>query len=260
MMAVHLEQILKSLEGRIMDLSLFTCRNTVLKNLPQLDFKTVIHHCKLVQLQPGEVVNDTDMNIETIFFPIDCIISLVYESFNGKATEIASIGNDGVMGSEICLNENPSKFTAITTHAGWAYRMKKSAFLEQFNNLETFRYNILNYLQNQNTQIAYTGICNKLHKLEQQYCKFLLLCKDWVQGELLFTQEKIAYVLGVRRESITDTAMKLSNAEIIDYQRGKIQILNPQALETHSCECYHAIKSTLKYENVIPQTILYKTA
>ena len=125
--------------------------------------------------------------------------------------------------------------------------------LEGFNAIETFRYNLLNYAYNLNNQIAYTGICHKLHKMEQQYCKFLLLCRDWIDGDLIFTQETISHILGVRRETITDVSYRLTQSNIISSRRGRIHIMDHGALEALACDCYEEIKSSLKYENIIPQ-------
>lgn len=234
-----------------MNLSPYECQNTLLNTLPESDFQEIVKDCKLVHLDASEVVYESNMNIQSILFPKDCIISVVYESFEGKATEIASMGNSGAVGCEILQSKSPTKFTAITLHSGWAYQMKKSFLIEHFQRVETFRNKLLNYAINLNTQIAFTGVCNRLHTVEQQYCKFLLLCIDWIPGEITFTQGEIAHIFGVRRETITQAAFKLSNLGIIDYHRRKLHILNHQALKDLACDCYEAIKSTLKFENIL---------
>ena len=106
--------------------SQFTCSNKLLNTLPQSDFESVIKNCKLIQLSAGEVLYESEMPIHSIVFPIDCIISIIHEDYDGKTIGLALIGNDGVAGSDIVLKDNPSKFRAVVVHSGMAYEMNKS--------------------------------------------------------------------------------------------------------------------------------------
>ncbi len=174
---------------------------------------------------------ESEMQIQSMYFPVDCIISIIHEDYEGKSAGLALIGKDGVVGSDICLKDNPSPFKAITIHSGMAYQLHRSCVLDGFNTLEMFRYKLLNYAFNLNNQIGFSEMCNKLHKVGQQYCKFILLCRDWIPGELSFTHETIGHILGVRRETISEISYKLGQAGIINYRRSKIHIVDHQALK-----------------------------
>ncbi|MBY0475423.1 MAG: Crp/Fnr family transcriptional regulator [Nitrosomonas sp.] len=225
------------------------CNNKLLNTLPESDFTAVMDQCRLVNLTAGEVIYESSEYIESIHFPVNCIVSLMYETLDGKSSEIASIGNNGAVGSDLILSNSPTIHRALVVHDGWAYQMKRTAVLDQFNKAELFKYQLLNYIQNLTTQISFNAVCARFHKIEQQFCKFLLLHNDWVPGKISFTQEAISHLLGVRRETITEIASNLQKANIIDYKRGEIHILDRQALEVHSCECYQAIKNTLHSED-----------
>ncbi|SOD22418.1 Crp/Fnr family transcriptional regulator [Nitrosomonas ureae] len=225
--------------------------NAILDSLPESDFGTFKNNCKLVKLEYAQVLYETAESIQHIHFPLDSIVSLIYETIEGKSAEIASIGNNGAVGCDILLSESPSRFRALTIHSGWAYQFRKADILHVFNKLNTVHYQLKNYIQTLTTEISLNGVCSRFHKIEQQFCKFLLLYSDRVSGRIPLTQETIAHLLGVRRESITDIASKLQKANILDYTRGQIEILDRIALENRSCECYHVTKAAAHSQYLI---------
>ena len=102
--------------------------------------------------------------------------------------------------------------------------------------------------------MAQTAVCNRHHSLDQQLCRWLLLSLDRLEGyELVMTQELIANMLGVRREGVTESALKLQKAELIQYARGHITVLNREGLEKRTCECYAVVKR--EYDRLLPPTI-----
>ncbi|PTQ79689.1 Crp/Fnr family transcriptional regulator [Nitrosomonas ureae] len=228
-----------------MTLSFQSGTNLILDSLPESDLVSLLNDYKLVKLEYAQVLYESAENIQHIYFPVDCIVSLIYETLDGKSSEIASIGNNGAVGCDILLSDSPSRFRALTIRSGLAYQIKKSDILNEFNKLNLVHYQLKNYIHNLTTEISFNGVCSRFHKIEQQFCKFLLLYNDRASGKISFTQETIAQLLGVRRETITDIASRLQKDNIIHYARGEIDILDRATLVNRSCECYHAIKNTM---------------
>jgi CRP-like cAMP-binding protein len=113
---------------------------------------------------------------------------------------------------------------------------------------------LLRYTQALITQMAQTAVCNRHHTLDQQLCRWLLLSLDRLQGnQLVMTQELIANMLGVRREGVTEGALKLQRAGLISYARGHITVLDRAGLEERSCECYSVVKK--EYDRLLPKQL-----
>lgn len=112
------------------------CKNRLLNTLPKSILRSLIKDCELIQLFYGEVIFESDEKIENVYFPLDCEISLLNEDNEGNGKQIASIDNKGAAGTEICLNENPSKRTAIVTQTGWAYKVDKISYSSAFKTIQ----------------------------------------------------------------------------------------------------------------------------
>ena len=137
--------------------------------------------------------------------------------------------------------------------AGHGFRLKAQVIKEEFNRAPVLHL-LLRYTQALITQMAQTAVCNRHHSLDQQLCRWLLLSLDRLQGnDLVMTQELIGNMLGVRRESVTEGALKLQRADLISYERGHILVLDRQGLERRSCECYAVVKK--EYDRLLPDTI-----
>jgi len=123
---------------------------------------------------------------------------------------------------------------------------------EEFNRTGPVLHLLLRYTQALITQMAQTAVCNRHHSLDQQLCRWLLLSLDRLQSnELVMTQELIANMLGVRREGVTEGALKLQDAGVIRYSRGRIAVLDRAKLEKRSCECYSVVKK--EYDRLLPE-------
>ena len=132
------------------------------------------------------------------------------------------------------------------------FRSKSAVVKDEFNQAGPVLQLLLRYTQALITQMAQTAVCNRHHSLDQQLCRWLLLSLDRLSGdELLMTQELIANMLGVRREGVTESAMKLQNAGLIRYARGRISVLDRAGLEKRTCECYAVVKK--EYERLLPE-------
>ena len=191
----------------------------------------------------GDTLYEAGSRLPYAYFPTSAIISLHYILENGDSSEIASVGREGMLGISLLMgSESTSSWASVRT-AGYGYRLKAALLLQEFNNGGPLQRVLLRYTQALITQIAQNGICNRYHSIEQQLGRWFLLTLDQLDSqELAMTQELISNVLGVRREGITEIAVKWRQAGIISYRRGHITVLDRAGLEGGACECYNKIK------------------
>lgn len=191
----------------------------------------------------GDVLCESGGRLHYVYFPTSAIVSLHYILENGASSEIAGVGNEGMLGVSLFMGGETTPSWATVQTAGYGYRMKAGLMLQEFNQATPIQRLLLRYTQALMTQISQTAVCNRHHTIEQQLCRWLLLTLDRLGcQDLTMTQELIASMLGVRREGITEAAGKLQNAGMIRYRRGHIMVLDRAGLETHVCECYHVVK------------------
>lgn len=226
-------------------------QNHLLAALPKCTKARLFRHLKLVELKLGDVVYESDQPIDWVYFPTNCIISLLYVTLSGASTEISVIGNEGLMGVSVLLGGSSTPNRAIVQGEGYAYQMPVMVLEEEFNASTEMRVLTLRYTQALITQISQTAVCNRHHSIDQQLCRWLLLSLDRIEGnQLEMTQELIANMLGVRREGVTEAASKLQKLGVIQYKRGHITVTNRPRLEAMSCECYDVVRretERLKY-------------
>jgi CRP-like cAMP-binding protein len=200
------------------------------------------------------VLSESGVKKSHIYFPIDAIISLLYNLENGCSAEIAVIGNEGCVGVSIFMGGNSTLTTAVVQSAGKSYRIKANIMMEEFNKTSAVMHLLLRYTQALITQMTQTAVCNRHHSLDQQLCRWLLLSLDRLpSNELVMTQELIANMLGVRREGVTRAALKIQKAGLIKYARGHITILDRLGLEKRSCECYQVVRT--ECDRLLPEKI-----
>lgn len=223
-------------------------QNHLLAALPKAVIERLAPHLELVSIALGEVLQESGDPLLTVYFPTTAIISLHYVTENGASTEIAGVGNEGVLGISLLMGSHTSPNMATVQTAGNTFRLKKRFILDEFNRVGGRRkgalHNLmLRYTQALMTQIAQTAVCNRHHSIEQQLCRWLLLTLDRLPtNELTITQELIAGMLGVRREGVTEAAGKLQKAGLISYRRGHITVLDRTGLESVTCECYQVVR------------------
>ena len=170
---------------------------------------------------------------------------------DGASAEIAVVGNEGIVGISLFMGGESTPSRAVVQSAGQGYRLKAQVLKEEFNRAGPVLHLLLRYTQALITQMAQTAVCNRHHSLDQQLCRWLLLSLDRLQGdELVMTQELIANMLGVRREGVTEAALKLQSAGLIRYARGRITVLDRAGLEQRTCECYAVVKK--EYDRLLP--------
>jgi len=199
----------------------------------------------------GEVLYESGGTMTHVYFPATAIVSLLYVMENGASAEIAVVGNEGIVGVSLFMGGGSTPSRAVVQSAGEGYRLKAQAMKNEFDRAGDVLHLLLRYTQALITQMSQTAVCNRHHSLDQQLCRWLLLSLDRLQGhELVMTQELIANMLGVRREGVTEGALRLQKAGLIRYARGHITVLDRQGLEKRSCECYAVVKK--EYDRLLP--------
>ena len=186
-----------------------------------------------------------------VYFPTSTIVSLLYVLEDGSSAEVAMVGLEGAVGVSLFLSGGHSRSWAVVQSTGLAYRLRSDVAKAGFDQNPAVRSLFLRFTQALSSQIAQVAVCNRHHSLEQQLCRCLLLCLDRLSGnELVMTHELIAGLLGVRREGVTEAALRLQKSALISYSRGHIHVLNRPALEKRTCECYQAIST--EYRRLLP--------
>jgi len=203
----------------------------------------VLPDLELVTLPLGTVLYESGSRQDHVYFPVSSIVSLLYLMEDGATAEMAVTGYEGIVGIALFMGGGSMPSRAVIQSGGRALRMSARAMQAEFERGETFHRALLRYTMSLITQMSQTAVCNRLHKLDQQLCRWLLLSHDRLQtDELIMTHDLIANMLGVRREGVTLAAGHLQRAGLIRYTRGRITILDRAGLEARVCECYHLIK------------------
>jgi CRP-like cAMP-binding protein len=209
---------------------------------------------EFVDLSLGQVLYESGAALAHVYFPTTAIVSLLYVLENGASAEIAVVGNEGIIGVSLFMGGESTPSRAVVQSAGQGFRLKAKVMKEEFNRAGPVLHLLLRYTQALITQMAQTAVCNRHHTLDQQLCRWLLLSLDRLQGtRLVMTQELIANMLGVRREGVTEAALKLQHAGLISYARGHITVLDRKGLEKRSCECYLVVKK--EYDRLLPNKL-----
>ena len=228
-------------------------RTTLLAALPDAEWQRWLPLMEAVELPLGQVLYESGGTLSHVYFPTTAIVSLLYVMENGASAEIAVVGNEGIVGISLFMGGESTPSRAVVQSAGQGFRLSAQVIKEEFNRAPVLHL-LLRYTQALITQMAQTAVCNRHHSLDQQLCRWLLLSLDRLQGtELVMTQELIANMLGVRREGVTEAALKLQTAGLIKYARGRITVIDRSALEERSCECYAVVKK--EYDRLLPQRV-----
>lgn len=218
--------------------------NLIFSSLPATLQRRLMTSIKMSQLAAGKVLFDTQEAISYLYFPIDCLVNLIYELDDGDEVQVACLSGNDICGGAIFSGSKKSLLRAEVLYGGQALLMPAKEALYWFHNEREFREPILKSCGRVEHQMMTKVACNRFHTIQQQLCFWLLEVSDQIHNKVIdVTHEHIAGLLGVRREGISEAAHKLQLQGIIDYKRGHIKILNRKQLEQLSCECYHNLYS-----------------
>ena len=228
--------------------------NHLLSCLPAAEWQRWAPQLEAVDLPLGRVLYESGVALGHVYFPTTAIVSLLYVMEDGASAEIAVVGNEGLVGVSLFMGGETTPSRAVVQSAGRGFRLRAAALKDEFSRSSAVLHLLLRYTQALITQMAQTAVCNRHHSLDQQLCRWLLLSLDRLSGsELVMTQELIANMLGVRREGVTEAALKLQKAGLIRYARGHITALDRPGLEARSCECYAVVKK--EYDRLLPERL-----
>jgi CRP-like cAMP-binding protein len=226
--------------------------NQLLAALPPAEFQRLLPNLEPLEMALGMVLYESGSTMNHVYFPTTSIISLLYVMQDGASAEIGVVGSEGIVGISLFMGGGSTPSRAVVQSAGRGLRLKSATIKEAFEESGAVLHLMLRYTQALITQMAQTAACNRHHSLDQQLCRWLLMTLDRMQGaEIVMTQELMANMLGVRREGVTESALKLQRAGLIRYARGHISVLDRAGLEHRSCECYAVVKR--EYERLLPR-------
>lgn len=200
----------------------------------------------------GWTLSESGDYVDFLHFPTSGIVSLIYDLENGASSEVALVGNEGLVGISIFMGGDSMPSSTVVQSRGFAYRLSRKIMKREFALGGQLQHLSLLYTQALISQTSQTAVCNQHHTVNQRFCRWLLMSLDRMHdNKLTVTQELIGYLLGIRRESVTAAAGKLQTDGIISYARGIITVLDRSKLEFQACECYEVVKE--EYDRLLPR-------
>lgn len=216
--------------------------NHLIRSLPDEEYARILPKLEFVELPLGTVLFESGDKLDYIYFPSSTVVSLLYIMENGGTAEIGIAGKSGLIGMPLYLGGDTTTGRAVVQSAGMSYRMKAADLKAEFARGGEFQKILLLYTPAMMTQISQTAVCNRLHSIHQQLCRWLLISHDQLVGDkLVMTHDLIANMLGVRREGVTHAAGHLQELGYIKYSRGTVKLLDRKGLENACCECYKVV-------------------
>lgn len=226
--------------------------NRLLAALPSADRERLRASLHRVELPFGKVVHETGAVRRHVYFPVSCVFSKQFVTSAGLAAEVASVGNEGVIGVPVLLGCTRTPVRTVVEVAGTAWCGAGDALHREFARNGILQNLVLRFTQALLVQIGQNAVCYQHHSAEQQFCLWLLLALDRARSDhLRLTQERIAETLGIRRETVSEVMRHLAGSGIIRHARGYIQVLDRRRLEGACCECYGVINR--EYARLLPR-------
>ena len=225
------------------------CANSLFGLLGERDWSRWREKLEFVSMPRGCILQEANRTRTHVWFPSTSVVSLVYGVASGSMSQIAVVGREGLVGIAVVLGGQTHPSRAVVHVGGYGYRMSAADMQEESREVEVLQI-LLRYSLSLMVQIAQGVVCNRHHALDQQLCRWLLSNFDRTgSAELRMTHEQLGEVLGFRRESVTENALRLQQLGAIAYSRGRIRLLDRTALQSRACEC-HAV-AVREYERLM---------
>jgi len=218
--------------------------NRVLASIPPKDYRRLQVQLEPVAVRFGEVLYEPGQEIRHVYFPVDCLISLLTAVDKRRTLEVGMVGNEGMAGMPFILGMGVSGVRALVQGGGHALRMASAPFRIEFDRNAPLQDALHRYTYALMAQISQTAACNRFHDAEARLARWLLMTRDRVgSDEFLLTHQFLAHMLGLRREGVSEAASALKHRGLIAYSRGEIQILDVRGLKASACSCYQIVKT-----------------
>ena len=223
--------------------------NRLLALLPAAELDALRRHAEVVSLRHGDHVVVPDEPIKDVCFPLNSLLSLVTTMEDGSAVESGTIGREGMSGIPVLLDAGTTTMPTFTQVPGEAIRVRADLVREAYERSRGVRSLLNRYMHTVIVTGSHSAACNSLHNLVQRFCRWLLMSSDGIgSDEVALTHEYLAVMLGVRRATVTEVAIKVQEAGLISYHRGLIKILDRDGVRSLACECYARTKA--EYERL----------
>jgi CRP-like cAMP-binding protein len=227
--------------------------NLVIDSLPSDVRRRWAAHLEEVRLPERLVLHESGDTMGFAYFPTTAVVSIVYVTAEGKSTELAAIGNEGMVGIELLLGGGSMPNRASVVSPGGALRLPAGLLQDEMAGAGPAAHLLLRYILALTAQVAQSAVCNRHHSLAERLCRWLLMSLDRSQGsEIRTTHRQIAFALGVRREGVSEEALRLQSQGLISYWRGHIEVLDRAGLEEQVCECYGVVRN--EFDRLLPHT------
>jgi CRP-like cAMP-binding protein len=224
--------------------------NRLLARLPGEELEFLRPHMEQVKLSHGDSIIEPHVPIKDIYFPLNCLLSMVTTMEDGSSVECGSIGREGMAGIPVLLDAGETTMPTFVQVAGEAIRIKAAIVKEVYDQGGTLKKILNRYMHTLIVVGSQSTACNRVHHIEARLARWLLMSSDGVgSDEVNITHEYLAIMLGVRRAGVSEAAAKLQERNLIRYNRGNVLILDRKSLEACACECYHIVKT--EYERLL---------
>jgi len=224
-------------------------KNHLLAALPTADYRALTEHAKVISLKYAKQLYLQDVPIDSVYFPLNCVVSLLVGLDDGPKVEVATVGNEGMVGFPPILDVRRPLGNNVIQVPGDAVRLDANILLKESNTRPAVRKLMLRYLHSLMFEMVYVGSCNRLHSMEERCARWLLQMHDRVGRDTFpLTQEYLAQMLAVRRATVNVAIAILKKAKLIQYVRGRVTITDRLGLESAACRCYVVIRQ--EYERL----------
>ena len=217
--------------------------NRLLSSLPEEEQGQLARLGEIVKVDVGDVLYEPGQTVRHVYFPLDCLLSLLAVAEGRMTLEVGSVGREGMIGAPVVLGHELAQVRAVVQRAGRAVRIDAGEFRLVYARMEPLQRLLHRYTDTLLAQAIQIAVCSRFHVLEARLARSLLITRDRLQSDKFhLTHEFLAHALGVRRVGVTKAASALQNQKLISYSRGNIEILDAVGLEAVSCHCYELVK------------------